>query len=326
MNATLRFSTSKTAALALLALTTVLAATPASAAALGEPAPANAVVMPFDVSTPTSMTQLLVRNVSGTSASNAALTANWSFYADGRHLANVWTCLPLGAEVMVDPRRLSGIEASGESIGPVIDLSSHRGIVVVTAFETDDVCSDGSTSGFVLLDDAIVGQFSIRKGGIRRAYGASALGFHVDPSGQFTDLPDVTDSSRKLELSVRRQNRRDFSQIVLVGLAERSGEGPAGTKQLGPLSSIAASTLYVHARTGATPLRGVSFSGSRFTQVAELLPFSVSPIELRAPAFVQFRNLSASGAPLGAGQLVFAIHGEVSKTFPTTTYAVRPLF
>src|SRR5690554_4240401 len=77
--------------------------------------PANALVMPFDV-TDDQVTFLLASNIGGLSpvgdAFIAGVTTHWTFWSETcDHLADVFICLTLNDTVVVDPRELSAIDA-----------------------------------------------------------------------------------------------------------------------------------------------------------------------------------------------------------------------
>ena len=123
--------------------------------------PANALVMPFD-NTSDWTTFMLVSNVAGTSPTEAGeilgVSTHWAYWSETcEHLVDVWVCLTLNDTIVVDPLNISAVDVNNTPIGPVTDLSGERGMVVVTAYETDEICSDGSIRGFRLVDNAIVG-------------------------------------------------------------------------------------------------------------------------------------------------------------------------
>ena len=92
----------------------------------------------------------------------AGVTTHWSYWSENcDHLADVYVCLTLNDTVVVNPSEISAIDAGNNPIGPQIDLSGKQGFVVVTAYATDEICSDSSVRGDVLVDDAIVGTYTI---------------------------------------------------------------------------------------------------------------------------------------------------------------------
>lgn len=153
--------------------------------------PAAELVMPFDV-TEGKVTFLIVSNVGGTSPSGGAqITTHWTFWSETcNELADFSICLTLNDTVVVDPTNARAIGPNNEEFGPVINLSGQRGLVTVTAFETNNVCGDFARSGARLIDDAIVGTFTFADTTVSYAFGNDAFGLGLNDSGTAVELPD----------------------------------------------------------------------------------------------------------------------------------------
>jgi len=182
-------------ALALVSAT-VMGSAGTSSAFLGDDGfshtqPAAELVMPFDAREGKA-SFLIVSNIGGTSPSGGAqITTHWTFWSETcNELANFSICLTLNDTVVVDPTNARAQGANNEEIGPIINLSGERGLVTVTAFETNSACSDFSATGQVLRDDAIVGTFTFADTEVGYAFGNDAFGLGLNPQGTAVVLPD----------------------------------------------------------------------------------------------------------------------------------------
>lgn len=149
--------------------------------------PGNALVAPFDVRDGKA-TFLLASNIG---VQHNKLTTHWAFWSETcTHLTDVSICLTKDDTAIVDPTSISALNADNEPIGPTIDLSGNAGFVTVTAYQTDDDCTDAGRNGEVLVDDALVGNFTIADLETNAAFGGAALTLGLDPTGSYTNLPD----------------------------------------------------------------------------------------------------------------------------------------
>src|SRR5262245_7769152 len=212
--------------------------------------PANALVMPFDVSGDARQSYLTVSNIAGVSTipgggANLGVTTHWAFWSEScDHLADFFICLTLNDTVIVDPRDTGAIDVGNQRIGPDIDLSGEKGLVVVTAYQTDEICSDASVLGDVPVDDAIVGSFTIADTAIPVSYGNDAIGLGLDASGDFTELPAI--DTNAIDIQTFNPNDLDDSEVILLSLSEQSGNGTTADVEVGPNASTinAAVTIY----------------------------------------------------------------------------------
>lgn len=153
--------------------------------------PAAELVMPFDA-TEGKATFLLVSNINGTSPSGGAqVTTHWTFWSENcDELANFSICLTLNDTIIVDPTNARSVGPDNQDQGPLINLTGKRGLVTVTAFETNSTCGDFSQSGQKLRDDAIVGTFTFADTEIGYAFGNDAFGLGLNELGTAVELPD----------------------------------------------------------------------------------------------------------------------------------------
>lgn len=155
--------------------------------------PAAELVMPFDAREGKA-TFLLVSNIAGTSPSGGAqVTTHWTFWSETcNELANFSICLTLNDTVVVDPTNARALGPNNEELGPIINLTGERGLVTVTAYETNSNCGDWSQTGRILKDDAIVGTFTFADTTVGYAFGNDAFGLGLDFDGDAVELPDST--------------------------------------------------------------------------------------------------------------------------------------
>jgi hypothetical protein len=153
--------------------------------------PAAELVMPFDAREGKA-SFLIVSNINGTSSfGGAQITTHWTFWSETcDELADFSVCLTLNDTVVIDPTNARAIGPDNSEIGPLINLSGERGLVTVTAYETNNVCGDFSQTGAVLVDDAIVGAFTFADTSVSYAFGNDAFGLGLDVTGTSVVLPD----------------------------------------------------------------------------------------------------------------------------------------
>jgi len=153
--------------------------------------PAAELVMPFDA-TEGKATFLLVSNINGTSPSGGAqVTTHWTFWSETcDELANFSICLTLNDTIIVDPTNARSVGPDNQDQGPLINLTGKRGLVTVTAFETNSTCGDFSQTGSILRDDAIVGTFTFADTEVGYAFGNDAFGLGLNETGTAVELPE----------------------------------------------------------------------------------------------------------------------------------------
>ncbi|HEY8516876.1 MAG TPA: hypothetical protein VIS07_15310 [Candidatus Binatia bacterium] len=153
--------------------------------------PAAQLVMPFDA-TEGKESFLIVSNIGGTSpAGGPQITTHWTFWSSNcNELANFSICLTLNDTVVVDPTNARAIGPDNSEFGPVINLTGQRGLVTVTAYETNNVCGDFSSTGAQLIDNAIVGTFTFADTSVGYAFGNDAFGLGLDVTGTRVELPE----------------------------------------------------------------------------------------------------------------------------------------
>jgi len=202
--------------------------------------PAAELIMPFDA-TEGKSTFLLVSNISGTSPSGGAqVSTHWTFWAeDCNELANFSICLTLNDTVVVDPTNARSQGANNEEQGPLINLTGKRGLVTVTAYETNSGCGDFSQTGSVLADNALVGTFTFADISASYAFGNDAFGLGLDDTGRAVVLPDA-ELVGSYNIQVFDPTSVESSVVVLSHLREQA----VGQVEPNPANIRFATTFY----------------------------------------------------------------------------------
>ena len=280
--------------------------------------PANALVMPFD-ETDGHATFFLVSNISGLSPAGdgfiAGVTTHWSYWSeDCSHLADVYVCLTLNDTVVVSPADVSAIDAGNNPIGPQIDLSGKRGFVVVTAYATDEICSDSSVRGDVLVDDAIVGTYTMANIESQASFGNDAIGLCTDFFGDYTELPKA--GYDKFTIQTFNPETLDDSVVVLLSLKEKSGSGSTAAYEVGPnTANTRIDLVYYDNLEIPTSLPEAVVNCAEFTTVipgvGALIPDTIS---LLSSGILRLDNFTpAIGGE--TGRFIYGIHGQAVGNF-----------
>lgn len=283
--------------------------------------PANALVMPFD-ERDGHATFFLVSNIAGLSPAGdgfiAGVTTHWAYWSeDCSHLADVYVCLTLNDTVVVSPSDVSAIDAGNNPIGPKVDLSGNRGFVVVTAYATDEICSDSSVRGDVLVDDAIVGTYTFANTEVGSAFGNDAIGLGTDFFGDYTELPSA--GYDKFSIQTFNPETLEDSTVVLLALQEKSGSGSTAPYEVGPyapvVGGIRADVVYYDNLEIPTSLPERIIRCATFTSTipgeGSLIPDTIS---LLSSGMVRLSNFTpAIGGE--TGRFIYGIHGQAVGQF-----------
>jgi len=213
---------------------------------------------------------------------------------------------------VVDPTNIRALDADNQPFGPEINLRGKRGFVVVTAYKTNNNCSDGSYAGFQLVDDAIVGTYTLADTSSGASLGADAIGLGLE-DGDHTGLPRgvVTD----VDLQTFRPDSLSLSAAVLINLEEEAGWGPTGN-EVGPGGSISADLTYYDNTETATSLPGISIGCAKFASLkpgvdGSLIPGSFSGLT------AGILRLSGFEPNIGGDthRFVYAVYGQAVGQF-----------
>jgi hypothetical protein len=312
--------------------------------------PANALVMPFDAEEGR-VSFLLASNIAGVSPTDnpdrfvPAVTTHWAYWSDDcRHLADVYVCLTLNDTIVVDPTDVRSIDGGNNPFGPEIDLSGEKGFVVVTAYSTGEVCADASFEGFLPIDNAIVGSYTLADFESGAALGADAIGLGLnttdgglinlncpaDPFERFlarfsdpdfdcsTQLPKIVPPS--IDIQTFSPETLDLSAVVLLSLKEHGGNGPSSFVEVGPnTATIAASAVFYDNTEAATSLPDVTVRCAEFNSLipgtGNFIPPTVSG--LTSGLF----RMSGFSPGIGGttGRFVYAVYGQSVGQFGAGT-------
>jgi hypothetical protein len=277
--------------------------------------------MPFDLS-PGHVTFLSVSNLSGRSPAAAAVQTHWVFWSEScDHLVDLWICLTLNDTVVVDPSRASSIDIDNRAVGPVVDLSGRRGMVTVTAYETDEECRSLGT--LPPVDGAIVGMFTLANVATGAAFGHDALGLGLDASGSHTELPDAllspSASEGFLDIQTFNPSSLQDSTVVLLAVQEGAGQGASASVEIGPLRGVTANLSFSDSLEVQTSLPDVAISCAQFVNLEpEAVTFTSAGV-------FRLTNILVDGGAVGRTTWVYGFTGYAVGPFGAASSA-RYLF
>lgn len=187
--------------------------------------PTTELVMPFDA-TSGKASYMIVSNPHASSPQGGAkITTHWTFWGQNcNELADLSMCLTERDTVVVDPTNIQAIGADNTPSGPLVNLAGSRGIVTVTAYETDTNCRPFDQTGKVLSRDGIVGTFTVADLETGYSFGNDAEGFNTDIRGYSIELPPHPTSDRgRYVLQTLNPSTLDASFVVMAWLTVIDG-------------------------------------------------------------------------------------------------------
>ncbi len=308
---------------AAVALAVVMAGPTRSDALVDDPytsftQPANALVMPFD-STEDWVSFMIVSNIAGTSGTSGGdilgVTTHWAYWSDTcQHLVDVWVCLTLNDTIVVDPTDISAIDVGNIQIGPKTNLEGERGFVVVTAYETDEICSDGSIRGYAPVDNAIVGGATRANIGIGYSFGNDAIGLGLDDTLSYTELPKGADDD--VDVLTLNPTTVDASSVAFLSLEERAGSGDTADVEVGPNTRTITANLVLYDNLEIpTSLPDHQIKCADFTSMVPgdgLIPNSIS---VDSSGFLRLKNVNTND-----DRFVYSVHGQAVGSFGGSNY------
>ena len=198
--------------LAVVGMATSAAAQSQSVVRPSQVHPAATLVMPFDA-TDNHTTFAVVSRIGASIGNGEGLRTHWVFYsADCAHLADLSITLTEKDTVVVDAHRVqSETQFPGVPenvpLGPAVDLSGERGIIVVTV-QSPPTASPRQLVGAWVIADQTVGV----------SFGADAIGF---ADGTLPDSDVLLDEG--LVIPTFNPTTLDTSQVMVIGLEEKGG-------------------------------------------------------------------------------------------------------
>ena len=277
--------------------------------------PSNTLVMPFDV-TEGKQSYAIVSNTAGTSPAGGieilAVSTHWTFWSDScDYLGDAWACLTLNDTVVVDPRAVASVDANNATTGDPLDLSGNRGMVVVTAYVTDQTCAGGAVSDYTMADDAIVGTYTMADISSNAAFGGDAVGLGLNGEGE-PQLPQgLVD---QLDVQTFNPTTLGASSVVFLSVTEMAGEGATAT-EIGPNSATlnSALTFYDEEEIGNT----LPDAGVKCATFASMIPGgglipSAGAVNSSGFLRVKYSDGTIGG---GTGNFVYGLHGQAVGQF-----------
>jgi hypothetical protein len=190
--------------------------------------PGAELVMPFDA-TEGMATFLIVSNIGGVSSDAAQVSTHWTFWSDTcDELTDFSVCLTLNDTVVINPRDMNAIGPNNEELGPNINLDGNAGVVTVVAYETNAACGDFRQTGANLVDNAIVGSFTVADTAAGYSFGNDAFGLGTDDADDPTRVilpPPPPQEAVSFDLPIFNPETVDVSWVFLSHLRSFSS-GP----------------------------------------------------------------------------------------------------
>jgi hypothetical protein len=303
--------------------------------------PSAVVVMPFDAKE-NALSRLSVTR--GELDPGSVAATHWTYWSEeGSHLADVFVCLATNQTFVADPTRIRSRSLAGQPIGPIIDLTGTRGIVVVTALDADENAPSSCTPSdpFAELQEALIGSWTITNLARETSFGGDALGL------AFGALPDP----QVLQAGPLRVETFDpmtlaDSEVILIALesSAESGNGVFQGSSVGPIPrgspSVCCDYRFTEFDGATTSLPRFCFSGASFQPLtaavaeADELPIVPVSVQLSGPGTLDLTNCQTLDTndfvEIGQGsfpkQFLWAFHGQVIDMSPGTCGNPRDIF
>ncbi len=271
--------------------------------------PGNALVSPFDAREGRT-TFLMASNIG-----DKKLTTHWAFWSEScSHLADVSICLTQDDTVVVDPANVSAVNEANEAVGPKIDLTGNAGFVTVTAYEANEECENAGRSGEVLVDDSLLGSYTIADLATTASFGASPLVLGLDETGSYTDLPDhVVD---EINAETFAPETLDAATVYAISLKERAGESQGFAGEVGPIKGqVHAAASYFDTLEIRTSLPDLVFGCAAALDLLQYL----SPLQGATAGVLRLTDLriedGGSESPIGGDTGVYGIVAQALGPF-----------
>lgn len=288
-------------------------------------APAASLTVPFDATEDEEgqarVSFIRVSNVGGVSPVDALgpvtqISMHIGAWDDAcEHVVNVNVCLTLNSTIVVDTTKVRAAifnPAQGVvEVGPTFNLTGRRGIVTFTAYATNRDCLDGELLGDLLVDEALMGAWSIANRATTSTFGGNPWGHGLDDTGAYVELIEPGYDLDTIYLGT--YNPADVRNLVLgIGLRENAGKRGG---ELGPIVELVSGDSQVcdpteHCASRPDPKASCLFVSRLDDDQLEALGSS---------AFFRLRNLheEETGTPIGSTQnlpgsasMVYTVNGE----------------
>ena len=312
--------------------------------------PSEVLVMPYDQTKDHQSFEIISRI--GDNLGGDTIATHWAFWSkDCEHLADIFVCLTPNDTTVVDPSKLQNeIQSSNENkkIGGIIDLSGTKGLVTVTAFE-----SDSGSSGCQILDpqavleNQIVGGWTIANTSTSSSFSHDGIGMNLETNG-FPDAAILGDGETTfpgLKIQSFNPSSLQDSEVILLAIefSADSGNGEFIGSEVGPLTRsfqlsdgtfarVCCNVAYVDNVESRISLPDFCFNCVGFAPITSALATEgesaiIPPITtINSPGFLHLTNCESQqvdpsdGGPtlLGsenADQFLFGFHGMAVGPF-----------
>jgi hypothetical protein len=249
-----------------------------------------------------------------------AVVVHWTFWSDScAHLADFNTCLTRDDSVVLDVSDMGGLDAENVPLESRVDLTGYRGSYTAHAFEADDRCRDPADRGFVLVEDAIAGTWSIANTRSNAAFGDRAQSLRIDPDTHAIAVPDRKFTA--LDLPFFNPESLQDSEVIILAVVEGFGDLPG---EIGPPQGrvvIATQVRACDTQETCISLPDLQLSCALYSTLIPsagglipetLMPGSSGFLRLSSPRFVV-----SDPAIVGDSTWLYAWHGQQLGAFGT---------
>ncbi|MDG1959202.1 MAG: hypothetical protein P8K76_18880 [Candidatus Binatia bacterium] len=244
--------------------------------------PANTLIMPYDA-TEGKASYMIVSNLAGESAAGPNILTLWEWTNSlGVLEESVLACLGLNSTIVQD--------AADRAPG-------SRGMVVVTAWETDGDCLEPVG----LVDNAIVGTYTFADINEQFSYGGDAIGVGLGDSGA-PMLPNGDVGS--IDVQTFNPQTLDDSSVAILSVAQ--GESSLIVSNS---TSITASLSFYNNAGEVSNFSDVSVRGATFASMKPGGGLISSELGVSTSGFLrmQFSEGAIGG---GSGSFIYGVHGQ----------------
>ena len=232
------------------------------------------------------------------------------------HLVDFSTCVTRNDIAVIDVTAMRSQDGNQVEVGPVRNVSGDRGIVVVTAYETDEDCTPASLDSGI-VSTGIAGGFTIASLDSQSAIGSDMVVLDKAEDGNYVNLSD--DFLDRVVTSSFNPNTLDptGTYSVVISLAENVG-APAFPGEIGPNGSVfsGSTTLYDNFEV-PTSLPDLRTSCVEFLSDGEVIGDNVT---VDSSVTVALSNLTVDGLPVGVDTDVWALRAFSLGVFGGDTW------
>ena len=244
--------------------------------------PANTLIMPYD-GTEGKASYMIVSNLAGESAAGPNILTLWEWTnSEGVLEATVLACLGLNATIVQDAADVA---------------AGSRGMVVVTAWETDGDCLEPVG----LIDNAIVGTYTFADTNEQFSYGGDAVGVGLGENGA-PMLPNGYVGS--IDVQTFNPHTLDDSTVAILSVAQGDSSLIESNS-----TSITASLSFYNNAGEVSNFSDVSVRGATFASMKPGGGLISSELGVSTSGFLrmQFSEGAIGG---GSGSFIYGVHGQ----------------